>query len=147
MGWSGRAGGWVLGAIALLLAEAAPAQAAALVVTVTGVPDGRGHVLVALCTRESFLGPGCPFHGSAPARTGTTMVTVEAPPGTYALQAFHDADDNLDIDRNFLGFPTERMGFGNDAQMWFGPPSYDAAAVTLPPDGGRTAVTLRDIGP
>jgi uncharacterized protein (DUF2141 family) len=121
-------------------------EAAELVVTVTGVPSDQGHVLVALCTPETFLGPACPYHGAAPARAGTTVVTVTAPPGRYALQAFHDANDNLDIDRNFLGFPTERMGFGNDAPMRFGPPRYEDAAIALPPEGGRAAVTLRDIG-
>ncbi|MFO1060105.1 MAG: DUF2141 domain-containing protein [Dongiaceae bacterium] len=147
MVWNGGAVGGMMAGLALLLAAAVPARAAALTVTVAGVPDGRGHVLVALCTRDSFLGPGCPYHGSAPARAGTTVVTVEAPPGRYALQAFHDANDNLDIDRNFLGFPTERMGFGNDAKMMFGPPGFEDAAITLTPDGGSTAVTLRDIGP
>jgi hypothetical protein len=60
-------------------------EAAELVVTVTGVPSARGHVLVALCTPDTFLGPACPYHAGAPAQAGTTVVTVTAPPGRYAL--------------------------------------------------------------
>lgn len=134
------------GLAVLLLVASAAARAAELVVAVGGVPSSQGHVLVALCSRETFLGSGCAYHGSAPAEAGITRVTVEAPPGRYALQAFHDADDNLDIDRNFLGMPTERMGFGNDAPMRFGPPSYDDAEITLPPEGARVSITLRDLG-
>jgi uncharacterized protein (DUF2141 family) len=39
------------------------------------------------------------------------------------------------------------MGFGNDAPIRFGPPRYEDAEIALAAEGGRVAVTLRDIGP
>lgn len=128
----------------VLLLLATPAHAADLSVTVTGVKTERGKVLVALCTPETFLKAGCPYTGSQPAQPGRVTVTVRGvPPGTYAVQAFHDENDNLDIDRNFLGLPEEGIGFGNDAPIRFGPPRYADAALSVAEPGTRTSLTLR----
>jgi uncharacterized protein (DUF2141 family) len=47
--------------------------------------------------------------------------------GEYAIRVFHDENENEKIDTNFLGIPTERYGYSNDASSWFGPPSWDRA--------------------
>lgn len=47
--------------------------------------------------------------------------------GEYAIRVFHDENENEKIDTNFLGIPTERYGYSNDASSWFGPPSWDKA--------------------
>ncbi len=53
-------------------------------------------------------------------------------PGEYALAAFHDENANNDLDRNFLGIPSEGTGASNDAHNMFGPPSYDDARFLYP---------------
>jgi uncharacterized protein (DUF2141 family) len=107
---------------------AMPVYAATVHVTVGGIRNARGHVLVALCPRETFLQPHCALQGRAPAQRGTVLVTIEnVPPGLYAAQAFHDEDDNGRLERSFLGMPEEGMGFSRDAPMRFGPPDFDAA--------------------
>jgi uncharacterized protein (DUF2141 family) len=99
---------------------------------------------VAVCTREAFLGPGCQWVGSVPARPGTVEARViGVPPGTYAIQAFHDENDNMDLDRTFIGFPKEGLGFSNDAPMKYGPPSFDDAALAVPDTGAAAALTLK----
>lgn len=124
-----------------LLTLARGGHAAALEVIVGGVVDDAGHVLVAVCTKETFLGADCPHTARAPAARGAVAVRVpDVPPGTYAVQAFHDANDNLDIDRSLLGLPTEGMGFSNDAPMRFGPPRYDDAAIEI--DGVDTSISF-----
>jgi uncharacterized protein (DUF2141 family) len=46
--------------------------------------------------------------GKAPAYPGTVTVRVTGvAPGNYAVQAFHDENDNLVIDRTILGLPRE----------------------------------------
>lgn len=47
--------------------------------------------------------------------------------GEYAIRVFHDENENEIVDTNFLGIPTERYGYSNDASSWFGPPSWDRA--------------------
>jgi uncharacterized protein (DUF2141 family) len=126
----------------LLAAGAAPTTS--LDVAVSNVRNAKGHVLVAVCARAEFLAPRCRYLGKAPAHAGTVTVrTVGIPPGTYAVQAFHDENDNLTIDRNLLGLPKEGIGFSNDAPFRFGPPSFRDAAIALGPQGGQVAIRLR----
>jgi uncharacterized protein (DUF2141 family) len=131
-------------ALVALLLIAAPAQAATVTVTITGVRTAHGHVLVAICPRANFLQPDCPWHGLAQAHPGDVRVVIDnVPPGTYAAQAFHDEDDNGRLERSFLGLPKEGMGFSNDAPMHFGPPRFDTASFKLGGGGGGMAIRFK----
>lgn len=55
------------------------------------------------------------------------VVIDSLPYGEYAIRIFHDENENEKIDTNFLGIPTERYGYSNDASSWFGPPSWEKA--------------------
>jgi uncharacterized protein (DUF2141 family) len=125
----------------LWLALTAATHAATVSVTVTGVRNDHGHVRVAICQRETFLHPNCPWFANSPAHAGRVLVTVpNVPPGTYAAEAFHDEDDNGQLERSFFGLPEEGMGFSNNAPMYFGPPRFEAASF---PVGNRdTAITF-----
>ena len=132
--------------LALLLTAAAQAKAEAgtIAVTVSGVRSDAGHVLVALCDRATFLRETCRYHGRAPASRGSVTLRIDGvPPGLYAAQAYQDENDNNRIDRSFFGMPTEGIGFSRDAPMRFGPPSFDDAAVSVGPEGGAIALSLR----
>ena len=137
-----------LSVTATLLLAIVPARAegpAGIAVTVDGVANATGRVLVAVCTRETFLGAECPYMGHAPAPAGGTVeIVLEGlAPGTYAVQAFHDENENFDIDRSFLGMPVEGMGFSNDAPMNFGPPEFDKAKIELKHGRNETRLSLR----
>ena len=130
--------------LALLLTLPAAAEPGGLDVTVTGVRNATGHVLVAVCDRATFLTPTCPYHGRAPAQAGPVTVHIASvPPGVYAVQAYHDENDNNRLDRTLLGMPKEGMGFSNDAKMHFGPPDFADAAVRITPAGGAIQFALR----
>jgi uncharacterized protein (DUF2141 family) len=81
----------------LLLVAGDPLQGAApvnLAVTVEEVANGSGHLLVAVCTPETFLRADCPYTSRAPAVAGEALVVVRGiEPGVYAVQAFHDEND------------------------------------------------------
>jgi uncharacterized protein (DUF2141 family) len=127
----------VLAFLSLWLCGAADVQ-----VVVTGIRNDHGHVRVAVCGTAEFLRANCKYFTRVPARLGEARVTVTGvPPGRYAVQAFHDENDNSVLDRNFFGMPMEGMGFSNDAPMRFGPPRFDAAAVEVPVGGA--AITFR----
>ena len=132
------------GATLALLAPSAWAEPGGVDVVVTGVRSSAGHVLVAICDRQTFLQETCRYRGRAPASPGAVAVHVAGvPPGTYAAQAYQDENDDRKIDRSFLGIPKEGIGFSNDAKMRFGPPSFADAAFTLGPEGGRIQFGLR----
>ncbi|HTW29251.1 MAG TPA: DUF2141 domain-containing protein [Acetobacteraceae bacterium] len=116
-----------------------------LYVTVTGVQNNRGHVLVAVCKRQEFLQPHCLYQARVPSRSGSVLVVVgHVPPGIYAVQAFQDMNDDGRINRNFLGLPVEPIGFSRDPAFHFGPPSFDDSDFLLGPKGGQVTVVLHD---
>ncbi len=130
--------------LAVNAATMAQAQDGVVEVEVSGVRAARGHVLVAVCTRAEFLKEHCSLNGSAEARLGTVTVHVAGvPPGLYAIQAWHDQNNNGRIDRDLLGIPTEGIGFSHNAPVLLGPPSFEDAAFTVEPSGARTALKLR----
>ncbi len=51
-------------------------------------------------------------------------------PGEYALIVYHDANENGQLDENFIGIPTEPIAFSNRYQPK-GPPSYSRARFVL----------------
>jgi len=128
----------------LLLTLPAAAETGVLQVTVTGVRNDHGHVLVAVCDHATFLAPTCAYHGRVPAHAGAVVVRVAGvPAGTYAAEAYHDENDNNRLDRSFLGLPKEGLGFSRDAPMRFGPPDFADAALTVPAGGGAISFGLR----
>ena len=56
-----------------------------------------------------------------------TILTFEAPPGTYAVAVHHDANANGAMDSNFLGMPKEGYGVSNDVRSRFRPPRFSEA--------------------
>lgn len=114
---------------ALLLAL--PASAATVEVRVSNVAGGKGKVNVAVCDRERFL-KQCTYSASVPARAGETVVSLkDIPPGTWAVLAYQDENENNQLDRNFIGIPKENYGFSRDAASRFGPPGFDDAAIEV----------------
>jgi uncharacterized protein (DUF2141 family) len=136
----------LLGATVMLAAGGAWGEAAGapIHVTVSEVWRAGGHVRVDVCTRETFLRGGCPYSASAPAEVGETTVTVpNVPPGLYAIQVYHDVNDNQRVDQGFMGIPKEGVGFSRDASVGRHGPSFDAAAVAHQAEPQSLRVRLR----
>ena len=134
--------------LAILLLWPVVGSTANLTVKVEGVNGSMGHVLVAVCTEDQFLGAGCTSTGKVPAAPGAvTIVLTNVAPGVYAVQAFHDENDNMDIDRSLLGLPKEGMGFSNDAPMRYGPPQFADAAITIGAEDAATSLRMRYFDP
>lgn len=118
-------------------------HAAELQIIVTNVRNVLGHVQINVCTEKTFLTDHCPYHGAAVSVVGETVVKVTVPPGVWAVQAYHDENDNEEVDRDALGIPTEGIGFSNNAPFRFGPPSYHDAKIQLGTEGGKISLRLR----
>jgi uncharacterized protein (DUF2141 family) len=63
--------------------------------------------------------------------TEDIIISVEnLPAGEYAISLFHDLNNNLELDTNFIGYPNEPFGFS--APMGFtGPPKIEDAKVEV----------------
>ena len=123
---------------------AAPVLAAELAVEVHGIRSDAGRLFVAVHaseTKTSFpAGTGSIAAVHQRAHAGTVrFVLQDLPPGQYAVNAFHDENDNGDLDTNLVGIPSEGYGFSNDPDSSFGPPDFEAAAVDVR-DGRAVAV-------
>ena len=137
----------ILAAAGLAGLVAFQAPAADLTVEVRGIRSDDGRVLLAvhgLATKDTFpSGDEVAAAGREPARAGTVRFVIDdLAPGRYALTAFHDENGNDDLDTNLLGIPKEGYGFGNDAKATFGPPGFEAAAVTV---GDTSTVAVMNV--
>ena len=132
---------------ALAGSAAAPALAAELLIEVRGVRSDAGRIYVAVhAPREGEEFPYAEGMVAAihqQARSGDLrFVLRDLPAGRYAVNAFHDENDNGDLDTNVLGIPKEGYGFANDPSTTFGPPDFDEAAVAVGEAPATAAMTL-----
>lgn len=66
-----------------------------------------------------------------PGSAGNENTKVATPEIRLAITAFHDANENGELDKNAIGIPTEKYGFSNNPAPGFGPPSFDQTAIPL----------------
>ncbi|MBP8823494.1 MAG: DUF2141 domain-containing protein [Flavobacteriales bacterium] len=118
-------------------------QAGLQVVMLLEKPALAGTLRVALCaSRKAYnSGMGC-IEGSVP--VNASSATCDFPglaPGTYAVKVFQDVDDDGLLDTSWLGWPTEPVGYSNDAPINTGTPPFGSAAIALGP--GRHTARIR----
>lgn len=135
---------FVLTTVSALMLAAAPAGAADLKISVSGVSSASGTIMIALYnSAETYQRK--PFREAAvQAVAGTTQIEFkDLPAGDYAFSMYHDANGNGKMDSNLIGIPTEDYAFSNNAMGKFGPPTYAAARFALPDAGAVQNVSLR----
>jgi uncharacterized protein (DUF2141 family) len=97
-----------------------------------------GMVWLAVCTSAQFLKSTC-LHKQKLADTQTSA-TIRVPTGTYALQVFQDDNSNNTLDTNWLGLPTEPVGFSGQVSR-YGKPKFADAAISIP-SGTQVSSTI-----
>jgi|GEM_PF-185349 len=115
--------------LAATLSLPAVAQTARVTLAISDVPSSEGNVLATLCAdpKAPFPGPCMTHNAMVEATAGTTTLTFEGvAPGRYAVQAFHDANGDMQ-----MNLPAEGFAFGNDAQ-W--PVSFESASIIVEGD-------------
>jgi uncharacterized protein (DUF2141 family) len=81
-------------------------------------------------------------HGPHPYTGTSTTITLQVPPGRYALVALHDENNNHKLDRNMFGIPKEGFGFSNNPKVLLSAPSFDTAAITVACPTTETTIHL-----
>lgn len=127
----------------LLFVGSVPAAAAELTVYLSGAAPERGQFLVAVfSSEESWM--------KAPVSEATVPVSPSGageaifrrmPAGTYGISVIYDENRDGELNTNFLGIPTERFGFSNNAKASFGPPSWEKSRFDI--RGDRLQITIR----
>jgi uncharacterized protein (DUF2141 family) len=124
------------------VAGVAVAQAAPATVTLSGHvrgASGKHAVHVALWQREGFL--------EHPAREVQFAAGVapdfrfDVPPGSWALSAFEDKNDNGVLDMGHFG-PKEPTGFWRPFTAWH-KPKFDEVAAPVTRDTADADITLK----
>jgi uncharacterized protein (DUF2141 family) len=99
---------------------------------VTGLESEEGHVLCALFDSErTWLTEERLQVSRSSIRDGRAVcVFEEIPPGDYAISAFHDADDDYELDRGAFGIPVERYCASRNARRPLAPPRFVDASFS-----------------
>jgi uncharacterized protein (DUF2141 family) len=136
-----------------LLAAAILAAAAAVLTTSAYAAPAQlrfpvqpgGHVVYAVFSgAQSWQArTGAVAKGAVVVANGLAEVTLDLPPGQYAVMAFHDRNGDKRLNVLPIGLPTEPYGFSNDARAMFGPPTFAKAAFSLPASGAGVTISLR----
>ncbi len=123
-------------ALAILAGQGAAQAAddATLTVSVTGLRNQKGNVLVCL-TANAKAFPDCSKDPAAHKRTvrasaAGSISFTGLTDGTYALSLIHDENANGKLD-TALAIPKEGFGFSRNPKITFGPPKFASAAFAL----------------
>lgn len=63
---------------------------------------------------------------SFPIKGKVYSLKLQVPNRPLAITAYHDLDENKELNTNLIGIPNEPYGFSNNARGTFGPPSFSA---------------------
>jgi uncharacterized protein (DUF2141 family) len=113
-------------------ANAAP-DSGELKIEVTGFVTDKGHAVAKLFSPKDDVLKKGRWEISEVINGGHATLTFHAlPSDDYAVVVFHDANNNGEIDHNFIGFPNESLGFSNEFKISItsGFPRFDKLRFT-----------------
>ena len=108
-----------------------------LSIRVEGIRNNKGEIGVAVYNNKI----GYPIHfehvfdgqwiALKPQQDTIEVAFKSLPAGEYAISVFHDENGNRRLERNFMGFPQEGVGFSNDQKVVLSAPSFEKSKFTL----------------
>ncbi len=121
-----------------------------LTVEVSGFRKIKGNLCVALFDNpEAYRDKNNlqPIRTSSSLLVGDpqTVTFSELPYGDYAIAVFHDENEDLQLNTNFLGIPTEGMGFSNNPPLWKGGPDYETIKFAFTPEQTTISIKMKYI--
>jgi uncharacterized protein (DUF2141 family) len=127
----------------LLISTTTPASLNSIDVSVSGLRNAKGNVLVCVTTNAKAF-PDCSKDANATRMKITTkqaanMSVMVPAAGTYAVSLIHDENGNGKLD-TALGMPREGFGFSRNPAISFGPPKFKSAAFAVK---GATSQTVK----
>ena len=69
---------------------------------------------------------------AVPAHEGEVTISFEGlEPGSYGVVVLHDENENMRLDRNWLGKPKEGWGMSNNPRPFLSAPAFESAKFDL----------------
>jgi len=106
-----------------------------MIVKVTGITELKGNIMLAIFDKSTGFGDDDYAIDKKVIKVvqfnQEIKLTGLVGGKKIAIALYHDANDNLKLDKNFLGIPVEKYGFSNDTRSMFGPPSFESAAFSF----------------
>ena len=128
----------IVGCLILYIGICKSLMAANIEVLLKGFENNQGQAIIVLHgNEESFPDNVDKAITKASARiTNSTAHTVfnNIEPGTYAIAAIHDQNNNGRLDKSFFGIPEEGVGTSGESKNNSGPPKFKNAKFTLNDD-------------
>ncbi len=134
-------------AVLLLTASAAPPVHAALELIIGNVTKQSGSIWVGIYeSEEDFLNrEKARLLAVEVIQKGSLTIKIDSLQigKQYAFALFHDINGNGELDRNFLGIPTEPWAFSRPLPSRFRLPHFHEVKFTLRFQKNQQAVSLR----
>lgn len=104
-----------------------------LTVEVKGINmETKGYLRVGIFKKEGYLDNTKVVEGEIADITSSSMkLEFKLPEGKYAVVIVQDEDKNGELNKNFIGYPTEPYAFSNNAKGTIGPASFEDASFYL----------------
>jgi uncharacterized protein (DUF2141 family) len=120
----------------LLLSTMTPSQeqteSYSITVNIENLKSDDGQVLVGLYDSEAdWLSTTYMGEVANISNNSCSVVFKNVPQGIYAVSYIHDANNNGEMDANFMGIPKEDFGCSNNAKGFMGPPKWEDAKFEL----------------
>lgn len=120
-----------------------------LTVEIAGLSDVQGQVCLSLFSSSR----GFPDSKDDAVNTQCVKITDQSfevtfdnlPPRSYAVAAFWDNNEDGELNRNFLGIPTEKFGFSSNPVIKTGPPQFGESAVIVVGKNTRISIKLQSL--
>ncbi len=112
----------------------------------TNIAEAKGSIYVAVFDRQEYFLNTEKMRAQQivpVSQVGRVNISfTDLPPGTYAISCFHDVNGNGQLDKNWMGIPTEPYGFSNNARPKFRAPNWAEAKFELNAAGGEIMIRL-----
>jgi uncharacterized protein (DUF2141 family) len=131
-------------ALLLSLVWSVSADAAEVAVTVDGIRNDKGEIRLSICSSpQEWPDHAAPGHNQAqPAKRGSVSFKFDLPPGTYAIDGFHDEIGDGKFKTSLIGLPEEGYLFSNNVRPVLSAPSFESASFTVPPGGTAISISI-----
>ena len=114
-----------------------------LEIKIDKIKNDNGNIIVGLYDKDNHF-PKNASDGKIvkASKSGVTVVFENIKPGSYAISALHDENENKDLDQNKIGIPKEGFGFSNNVMGAIGPPSFKKALIEVPSGSKDTIISI-----
>lgn len=136
----------ILTSLLFLFGTTNPEGKGTLVVEIKGLKVAKGTIQLGIYNKADGFATDKNIYLGKIVKVNSTTVSIKLPNlpyGNYAIAAYHDANENGKLDKNFFGVPTELYGFSNDARGMVSAPDFKDAKFSLSSTNNKTSFTVK----